>query len=361
MIKDQISNNKIRQVFLLVVILLLLFLIVSHLQEFLPSAFGAITLYVICRDFHLYLVEKRKWKPWLSSIFLMLITILIIIVPIYFIIDTLVSKILNSGAYVDMVVRYAESVHIYIRDQIGYDISKSLDIKKVGEWLTSYSSYFLSETINILTMVSSAYFILYFMLINSRFIERRIYEVTPLKKANIEKIGTKFQKMILANVIGIPIVAIGQGLTLFIAYLLFDVSSPFFLFILTSIASVIPIVGGAIVYIPVALTLLVGGNTIGAVGIIIFGLISGAMDNVFRFTFLKKMEDIHPLNSVFGIILGLNLFGFIGLIFGPILISITILMIKVYHNEFANNGVHRKKFLLNRKKTIIHRCRKYRN
>jgi len=53
--------------------------------------------------------------------------------------------------------------------------------------------------------------------------------------------------------------------------------------------------------------------------------------------FLKRIENIHPLNSVFGIILGLKVFGFIGLIFGPLLISITMLLIQGYHDEFSEN------------------------
>jgi len=55
-----------------------------------------------------------------------------------------------------------------------------------------------------------------------------------------------------------------------------------------------------------------------------------------RFTLLKKLEDIHPLITVFGIILGMNLFGFMGLIFGPILMSITVMLIQVYRDEFSD-------------------------
>lgn len=65
-----------------------------------------------------------------------------------------------------------------------------------------------------------------------------------------------------------------------------------------------------------------------------FGII-GTVDNIFRFMLQKKMGDVHPLITVFGVIIGLNLFGFIGLIFGPILISMFILLVKVYMNEFT--------------------------
>ena len=81
--------------------------------------------------------------------------------------------------------------------------------------------------------------------------------------------------------------------------------------------------------------LLANNNLTGAIGVLVFGFLSAGADNVMRFTLLKKIENIHPLISVFGIILGLKIFGFIGLIFGPILLSITILLIRVYHDEFT--------------------------
>lgn len=339
--RNQISNNKIRQIFLLVIILLFVFLISFKLREFLPSVFGAVTLYVLFRDLNVYLVQKRAWKTWVASIFLIVMSMLVIVVPVYFILDMVVSKVVASKEYVDGIVKYAESVNTYIRNKVDYDISSSFDLKNIGGWITKYSSVFLSSTINIITTIVSTYFILYFMLVNSQFIEKRVYMLIPLKRANIERIGDKFKKMIWANVIGIPVVAIGQGITLLIGYLLFGVSSPFFFFVLTCVASVIPVVGGAIVYVPIALTLLASDNMIGAVGILGFGLISAVVDNIFRFTFLKKIENIHPLNSVFGIILGLKLFGFIGLVFGPILTSITILLIQVYHNEFSSDRIKR--------------------
>jgi predicted PurR-regulated permease PerM len=59
------------------------------------------------------------------------------------------------------------------------------------------------------------------------------------------------------------------------------------------------------------------------------------VDNLFRFWLQKRMGDTHPLITIFGVILGINLFGFIGLIFGPILISLFLLMIQIYHREFS--------------------------
>lgn len=60
----------------------------------------------------------------------------------------------------------------------------------------------------------------------------------------------------------------------------------------------------------------------------------GTVDNVLRFTLLKRLGNVHPLTTVFGVIIGLSLFGFIGLIFGPLLISLFMLLLKIYSNEF---------------------------
>ena len=334
---NQISNNKIRQIILLGMIFGFLFLIGFNLSNFLPSFLGAVTLYVIFRDYYFKLTEERKWKPWLAIGFLMLLSLLVIIVPFYYIAETLVVKLANSREYIEIAIENANQIHQYIKDKTGYDIINSIDIKKVGEWATVYTSSLLNTTVEVVTTIVTAFFILYFMLINSRAMERALEKAVPLKKSNINKIGERFRKLIIANVVGIPVVAVGQGLTVFIGYLIFGVSSPFFLFILTAMASLIPIVGGAIVYVPVSLVLLVNQDPVGAAGVLFFGFLSAGGGNLLRFTFLKRIENIHPLNSVFGIILGLKVFGFIGLIFGPILISITMLLIQVYHDEFSEN------------------------
>lgn len=337
--RNQISNNKIRQVVLLGFILAFLYLIGSNLKEFLPAFLASTTLFVLFRDYYCRLVETKKWKPWLAVSCLMLLSVLVVLIPLYYIVEMLISKLANSREYVNVLINYAETLHQYVEDKLGFNILNSIDLKKISEWATGYSSSLVSMATDMMTTIVMTYFILYFMLINTRKMENAFRIMVPLKKSNINKLGDKFRKMIIANVIGIPVVALGQGLTLLVGFLIFGVPNPFFLFVLTIILSIIPIVGGSIIYIPVALVFLANDNMVGALGILGFGFLSTMMDNIMRFTFLKKIENIHPLNSVFGIIVGLKLFGFIGLIFGPILISITAMLIQVYHDEFSERKV----------------------
>jgi len=336
--KQQISEVKIKQVFLLALILVLAGLICFNLSLFIPSVLGAITLYIITRKYNLYLQEEREWKPWLASTIIILGTLVILILPIYFIADLLIEKLGNASVYMQKFNVFVDKIHDYVYSNTRIDLLSKENLTKLKDKVGSFSTSALSSTFNTLTVVLSMYFILYFMLEKPRLFERLVRSSAPLKKANINLLGEKIQKMVVANAIGIPVVALGQGIVAIIGYWIFGAPSPILLFALTAVASMIPIVGAAIIYVPVCIFMIAEGNMGAGLGLAAYCLIAvGLTDNLLRFTLLKRLENIHPLNTVFGIIMGMNLFGFMGLIFGPILISITVLLIQVYRDEFSDD------------------------
>ena len=95
-----------------------------------------------------------------------------------------------------------------------------------------------------------------------------------------------------------------------------------------------PIVGAALIYVPLTIMLFAQGETGKGIAMAIwgFGLI-GLVDNLFRFMLNKRIGNIHPLITIFGVIVGIQLFGFIGLIFGPLLISLFLLLLRIYSSE----------------------------
>lgn len=336
--EEQISSIKIKQVALLAIILILAGLICFNLALFIPSVLGAITIYVVCRKYNFYLQEEKKWKPWASSLALMFASLIVLILPIYFIGDLLIEKLGNAQAYMDKFNIFLEKIHTYIYSKVGFDILSKENMDKLKNNVGQFSTKALSGTVNTLTVVMSMYFILYFMLEKPRFFERILSSSAPLKRSNVSLIGEKMRKLIMANAIGIPVVALGQGVVALVGYFIFGAPSPVLLFALTAAASMIPVVGAAIIYVPICIYMIAEGDTGTGLGLAAYCMVLvGLTDNVLRFTLLKKLEDIHPLNTVFGIIMGMNLFGFMGLVFGPILISLTLLLIQVYRNEFSDD------------------------
>lgn len=334
----QIDSVVIKQIALILLIIVLVGMICWNLALFIPAVLGAVTLYIICRKYNFYLIEEKKWKPWLSATLLMLASLIVLILPVYFIIDQLVSKLDNAQVYMEKFNIFLEKIHQFIFQKVGFDILSKENITKVTNFAGNFSTKALSTTFNTFTVISSMYFILYFMFVKPRFFEKMVARAMPFKRTNTEMLGDKFVKLVMANAIGIPVVALGQGFVALIGYWIFGAPSPMLLFALTALASMLPVVGAAIIYAPVAIFMIAEGQTGPGVGILIYGLIVvGLTDNLLRFTLLKRLEDIHPLITVFGIIMGMNIFGFMGLIFGPILMSITVLLIQVYQDEFSGD------------------------
>lgn len=334
----QIDSVVIKQIALILLIIVLVGMICWNLALFIPAVLGAVTLYIICRKYNFYLIEEKKWKPWLSATLLMLASLIVLILPVYFIIDQLVSKLDNAQVYMEKFNIFLEKIHQFIFQKVGFDILSKENITKVTNFAGNFSTKALSTTFNTFTVISSMYFILYFMFVKPRFFEKMVARAMPFKRTNTEMLGDKFVKLVMANAIGIPVVALGQGFVALIGYWIFGAPSPMLLFALTALASMLPVVGAAIIYVPVAIFMIAEGQTGPGVGILIYGLIVvGLTDNLLRFTLLKRLEDIHPLITVFGIIMGMNIFGFMGLIFGPILMSITVLLIQVYQDEFSGD------------------------
>jgi predicted PurR-regulated permease PerM len=142
------------------------------------------------------------------------------------------------------------------------------------------------------------------------------------------------------------LIALIQGIVGLIGYLVIGVPEPFFWFVITAFTALLPVVGAALAYIPLALLLFAGGDMVRGLIVLGFGLgVIGTVDNIFRFWLAKKLGNVHPLITVFGVIVGVNMFGFIGIIFGPILISLFLIMIRIYASEFSmerNSEIQRK-------------------
>lgn len=336
--KNQIPDEKIIQVFLILIIVGFIGLIVFNLSMFIPSLLGAVTLYVVTRTLNLKLQEERGWKPMWAAAFIILICLVTLILPVYGLVELLISKMGDNADYMQKFNVFITKTRSYIQENTGIDVLNKNNEAKLKDFAGKFSTSALSGTFNTLSVILSMFFILYFMLVNPRRFEQLANSILPLKRGNIKLIGEKFRKLVLANAVGLPVVAVGQGLVALVGYLIFGAPSPVLLFALTALTSMIPIVGGAIVFVPVSIFMIAEGDMTGGIGVLAYcAIVVGLTDNVLRFTLLKKLEDIHPLNTVFGIIMGMNLFGFMGLIFGPILVSMTVLLIQVYRDEFSDD------------------------
>jgi predicted PurR-regulated permease PerM len=158
----------------------------------------------------------------------------------------------------------------------------------------------------------------------------------PFKDKNKRAVFHEAKIMIQANAVGIPLLALVQGGFALVGYLIFDVKEPFFYALLTSFATIIPLLGTGLVWAPLGISMVIGGDLPNGIGLLLFGIvIITNVDNLIRFLLQKKLADVHPIITVFGVIIGLKLFGFWGLIFGPLILSLFYLCINMYRREYV--------------------------
>ena len=330
-----IHQNRIRQIFFLLVIVLLGLLLFLELYTFLPALLGAITLYIVMRKKMFYLTEQKKWRKGWTAALLMFLSLIVILLPIAVLINLLSSKITFAIQHSNELIDALKKLTADIEQRFNIQIASDENINQLGTFIRGGIPKLLTATFNTLGTIFFMYFILYFMLVNGRKMETNIYEHIPLRDENAHMLGREVRNMVLSNAVGIPVIAFLQGIVALIGYLIIGVKEPWFWFVVTCITAMLPVVGAALAYVPLALIFFANNDIGKGIFMLVYGFgIIGTVDNVFRFTLAKKIGNIHPLVTVFGVIVGLSIFGFIGLIFGPLLISLFILLLKIYGSEF---------------------------
>jgi predicted PurR-regulated permease PerM len=332
----QTFNNRLRQLILLLIIAVLAFLLMKQLAIFLPGFLGAVTLYILLRNSYFSLTIKKKWsKTWLAVLFI-ISTITLIAIPIYFSIELVSTKVSAMLKNPEEQIAKAKTIGNKLESVSGIKILSDENIKSFQNKAATIIPQILNSSAGILSNFAIMFFLLYFLLKNGREVEKFLDRTIPLKEQNVTLLRNETINMIRANAIGLPVLAIIQGIIATVGYAIFGVQDAILWGFITGVCSLIPVVGTAIVWIPLVAYFFAVGNNSSAVGLLIYAVILITnIDYVARLTILKKFMDIHPLITIFGVIVGIGLFGFWGVIFGPLLISYFIILVKIYMNEFG--------------------------
>ncbi len=337
--KKAFSTPAVRQAFIILIILLMASVIFWKLVPYLTGVLGALTIFVIFKKWMARLVDKG-WKPTLAAALIMVISFLGILLPVAGILLMLGKKIGNALGKSSQIFSTLKEQMEMLGNRIGYDFSSQIDSSAISSWAADNLKNFAGGAFTLLFSLAIMYFLLFYMLVGRRLLRESLHKYVPLSKKNLIYIGDETLQMIRANALGIPLVAIAQGIVALIGFFIFGVDKPFFWFVIVTISSMIPFAGTFVGLLPVFVIALASGNDFQAWGILIYGIVVvGSTDNIMRLYILKKIDDVHPLITLLGVVIGVPLFGFIGLIFGPLFISLFLLMARIYKREYGNPEV----------------------
>lgn len=322
-------------------ILLILFLGIIIFQQaspYMSGVLGAFTIYILVRKQMIRLVEKRKIKKVFAALIILAEVILCILVPTFLVIWLLLGKIQSIDLHpTSLLITIQDFLNLF-HTRTGYDLINPDNLSKMASVATAGLQMIVGQISSFIINAIVLLFILYFMLLSNRKMEMYIFDLLPFSDANKKDVVKEIKMMVSSNAIGIPLLAIIQGTIAGIGYAICGTPSPVLFAFLTCFATIIPIVGTSLVWFPLSIYLALTGNWIAAIGLAAYALlVISNVDNVIRFMLQKRLADTHPLITVFGVILGLPLFGFWGVIFGPLLLSMFFLLVDMFKKEYLDS------------------------
>ena len=329
-------NNRIKQVLLLAALILLIWVAIKELFFCMPGLLGAVTLYILSRANYFQLVYKKKWKKGRAAGLFLFYYLLLLGIPIYLAITLISPKInavLNDPTVTIDSIKHAV---LEVQDKIGIEFTSQQALSDSLNRITAFLPSLINSTANLLTNLIIMLFFLYYMLYHGSEIEKILFRIIPLKDINTTMLAAETKKIVKANALSIPLISIIQGLTATLGYFIFGVHEWALWGFLTGVFAFFPVVGTMIVWIPLVIYTYTTGNTGMAIGLMLYSIIvTGNVDYISRITIMRKLGNVHPVITVLGVLVGLGLFGFIGLIFGPLLVNYIIVLFKIYMNEFV--------------------------
>ena len=337
--EQSVFNERLRQVLVLILIIFTGWLLIAQLFVFLPGLLGGLTLYILSRSLYFRLIYKNKWKKGLTALLFILVFLIIIALPVWLSVNLISPKINAAFTNQEKIIQDIQAIFGKIQDKTGVQLLSPENTRSIAQKISSFIPRLLNSTATVLANVLMMFFLLYYLLTGGKEVEKYLHRIIPLKPHNIHSLAIETKMMIRANALGIPIICIVQGLFAALGYWIFGVDDWALWGFVTGVFAFFPLVGTMIIWVPLAGYLFMQGSNWPAIGLTIYSIVvTGNVDYIARLSLMKKMGNVHPLVTVLGVISGLSLFGFIGLIFGPLLISYFLILLKIYVNELGGDA-----------------------
>lgn len=207
-------------------------------------------------------------------------------------------------------------------------------IEQASEMLGSVIAGWLGNVASLLAGFVITLFVLFFVFRDGLEFRDRMGAVLPLSQEQVQKLFLTISESIVAEMYGVVAVALGQGLLMGLCFWAMGLPSPVLWGALTAIVSLVPVGGTALVWIPGAIFLFATGHWVRALILLAWGggvVSTGA--SIVQPIVIGRRVKLHPLEIFLGLLGGIQAFGLIGIFAGPIIISLTLALVRILRDE----------------------------
>jgi predicted PurR-regulated permease PerM len=313
-------------------ILLLGIGLVYALWPFITGLVGAPVLFVIFRPVHRWLT--RWLSPGKAAAVVLVLAIVLVVGPGI----SFVGLIANEAQ--DMATRVIRSpVLARLRElRVGpYDIGAQIEAlgAQVVSWIGSSALSAIGTATRLGIQLTITFFGLFYLLVAPRGAWSGVRPFIPFSSRNAEILRQRFHDVTISTLVGTGLTAMVQGVLVGLAFWVSGLSNALFWGVVTVIFAILPVVGSGLVWGPGAAALALDHHYGLAIGLVLWGILVVAnVDNVIRPVVFRRWAQIHPFITVIGALAGINWFGLLGLLIGPLAISYFFELIRMYRAEY---------------------------
>jgi predicted PurR-regulated permease PerM len=326
-------------IFLSVLLLIVLGLTFVITRSFLKPFAFAIILAIVFYPLHERILRWNKNRAGRSALYSTLLLILLFAVPSFIIAVLAANEALSAahyltrrsveeGGFPSLVMTLADRPIRYVGhwvDLSKYDLRAmvSANAQKVSVWLVGFGASVLSGIARFVVDSLITFVVVFFLFRDGAHWAHFAGTLLPLSPGQVTRLYRNISDTVIANVYGILSVGLAQGILVGVALRIIGMQSALLLGLATGFASIIPVVGSALVWAPVTIYLLATGSVGKGLFFLIYCIvIVSSVDNIIRPWVVGGRVELHPLVLLFFIFGGVEAFGFLGLFLGPVVASV---------------------------------------
>jgi predicted PurR-regulated permease PerM len=340
-------------------ILVLLFILVCRLfAPFFSVLLWSVLLYVLISPLHHRLIRKLDFSKFsgrflknLWAVLFALGTLVLILIPLSFVASAFSRQILDLTRYIrDVFGSRPEAMRDFFASISGFisDVThgqvaisgREIEIRLMEilnarlQQLFTVSSQVARNVGSFLLGLALLVFTLFFLYADGPYLSRLVLGSIPIRREYIKTITGKFMDITRSLFFGYIMVALIQSVMAYIVFAVFGVKGALVLAMVTFICVFIPMIGGGLVWLPLGLIRIISGDPGGGIlFLIVSGFFISLLDNVLRPMFLKDRIQLHPLIIFFAILGGVSVYGFNGLVLGPMVVILFLTVLDLFLSE----------------------------
>jgi predicted PurR-regulated permease PerM len=352
--QERARRIKTYRIFLLIVVAISLYLAYLILFPFIDTLILAIILASFFNPLQIYLERRLNGRKNLATLIIVLIITFVIAIPVFVFTSTLVTQGLDTVNKTNDWVKAGKLQQLAQDPRINEYLAKFqerfpfLEVNKteigngllylsrdIGQFLLGKVAAILGNAASLVAHFFIMIFIAFYLVRDGGDMVSTIRYYIPLRAEQEDRIINGIRVVTKSVLLGTFLTAVCQGLVGGIAFAILDFPGLFW-GTMTALASLIPLVGVYLIWVPIALYLLLLGEMKSAIFLAVWSIVaSGIIDNFVRPLLMKGKSKMSPFYIFLAILGGVQYFGLKGILYGPLILSFAMIMLFIYGVEYG--------------------------